>query len=72
MQLAAVQIVEEGLQPTGRVHLLVVGEQVHVSERVDGDQRQIGLRFAQMVQRMGEAFAVGRQEIDVLCCEGRR
>lgn len=69
MQFAAVQIVEELLQFAGLVNLLVVGEQVHVPERVYGDQRQIGLRLAQMVQRMRKALAVGGQEVYVLCVQ---
>lgn len=67
VQLARVQIVEEGEQFALRVHVFKPREQVHVAERVDSDQRQVFLRLAQMVQWMGEAFAVGRQEIDVFC-----
>jgi hypothetical protein len=35
-----------------------------VSKRVNGYQWQIIFRLAQMMERVGEAFAIGHQEID--------
>lgn len=66
MQFSAVQVVKELLQPARLVHVLVVVEQVHVPERIDGDQRQVRLRFAQMMKRVGKLFSIGRQKVDVL------
>lgn len=65
MQLSAVQVIQKLLQLSRRVNILEVIKQIHVSEWIDGDQRQIRLGFAQMLQRMGKLFAIGREEIDV-------
>lgn len=43
MQLSAVQVIQELLQLARLVHVLVVIEQIHVPERVDGDQWQVRL-----------------------------
>lgn len=67
MQLATVEILKELLQLTRRVHVTEVGEQIHVLERVDGNQGQVILGFTQMVQRMRESLAIGGQKVDVLC-----
>jgi hypothetical protein len=40
-----------------------------VPEAVDGDERQVLLRLAEVVQRMRELDAVGDQEVDVFCGE---
>jgi hypothetical protein len=47
------------------VHIFVFGEEIHVSEAVDGDQGQVLLGFAQVVKRMGKLDTVGDQEVDV-------
>lgn len=67
VQLARVEVLEELQHASGLVAVLVLGEQVHVAERVDRDQRQVARRLAQMVQRVRELLAVGSQEIDVFC-----
>lgn len=49
VQFAAVQVIEELFQLAGRVHVLEVIKQVHVSERIDGDKWQVRLCLAQVV-----------------------
>lgn len=66
MQLSAVQVVQELLQLARLVHVLVIVKQIHVPERVDGDQWQVRLGLAQVVQRMRKLLSVGRQEVYVL------
>lgn len=39
VKLPGVQVLDEGQQHTGLLHVLDVREQIHVSEAVDGDQR---------------------------------
>ena len=46
MEFSRVQILQELLQLSGHVHVLVVGEQVHVPEAVDSNQRQVLLGLA--------------------------
>jgi len=45
VQLAAVEILKELLELSWGVHVAEVGEQIHVLERVDGNQRQVILGF---------------------------
>jgi hypothetical protein len=65
VKLARVEVLEELQHAPRLVAVLVLGEQVHVAERVDRDQRQVARRLAQVVQRVRELLAVGSQEIDV-------
>lgn len=60
MQFAAVQIVKELLKLSRRIHVLGVIKQVHVSKRIDGNQRQIRLGLAQVMQGMGKLLSIGR------------
>lgn len=65
MQLSTVEITQELLQLARGVHILEAREQIHVPEGINRNQRQIRLALAQMMQRMSETLAIGRQEIDV-------
>jgi len=49
------------------LNFVKVRKQVHVFERVDGDQRTIFDRLSQMMQRMGERLTVRVQEVDCAC-----
>lgn len=71
MQFSRVKILQELLKPPGDLHVLVFGEQVHMAERVDSDERQVRDGLAQVMQRVLEAFAVCGQEVHVLCGRGR-
>lgn len=71
MQLPRVQILQELVQAARSLHVLVVGEQVHVPEGVDGDQRQVRERLAQVMQRVLEPLPVRCQEVHVLWKLGR-
>ena len=42
-----------------------VGEDVHVAEGVDGEDGEVALRLAQMVERVGKFKTVGNEEVDV-------
>ena len=55
------------LEFSGNVHVLVLGEQVHVPEAVDGEERQVLLGLAEVVQRVSKLDSVGDQKVDVLC-----
>lgn len=48
--------------PGGRL----TGEEVHMPEGVDGDDGQVLLALAEVVERVGELLAVRRQEVHVL------
>lgn len=65
MKFSAVKILQELFQLSRRVHVFEVREQIHVSERVDGDEWQVRLAFAKVVKWMCKAIAVGNEEIDV-------
>ena len=65
MEFSRVQILQELLQLSGHVHVLVVGEQVHVPEAVDSNQRQVLLGLAQVVQGMSKHDSVSDQKVDV-------
>lgn len=65
VKFAAVKILEELFQLAGCVHIFESGEQIHVTERIDCDKRQVGLALAEVVQGVGETVAVSRKEIDV-------
>lgn len=60
VQLSAVQVGQELLQLPRRVNILEVIKQVHVPERVDGDEWQVRLRLAQVVQRVCKRLSVRR------------
>lgn len=49
MKFPAVKIGQESFQLSRRVHVFEGGEQVHVAERIDGNQRQIRLTLAQVM-----------------------
>ena len=49
------------------MHVLVLGEQVHVPEAVDGEERQVLFGLAEVVQRVSKLDSVGDQKVDVLC-----
>lgn len=72
MQLAAVEILEELLELARRIHIAEVWKEIHVLEGIDGDQGQVVLRFAQVMQRMGESFAISGQKVDILCEQKRK
>lgn len=65
MKFPAVKIAEEFFEFSRRVHVFEVGEQVHVTEWIDGDQGEVRLGLAQMVQWMSETIAIGNEEVDV-------
>lgn len=65
VQLARVEVLEELQHPPRLVAVLVLGEQVHVAERVNRDQWQVARRLAQVVQRVRELFTISGQEIDI-------
>ena len=66
MQLPTVEVIQELFQLARSIHILVVIKQVHVPKGVDGDQREIRLRLAQVMKGMSKLLSVGRQEVDVL------
>lgn len=72
MQFAVSKVLQESLQLARSENVLEIGEQVHVSEWVDGNKRKVRLGFAEMVQWMGETFAISGQEIDVFCKRNQR
>ena len=45
--------------------VLYVGENVHMSKRVNSKDGEVGLALAQVVQRMRELLAVGDEKVDV-------
>ena len=49
---------------------LDVGEDVHMPEAVDGDQRQVVRALAQVVQGVSELVSVRRQEVDTRWADG--
>ena len=61
VEFAAVQVQDELPDLAGGPHVLVLGEQVHVTEGVDGDQRQIFFGLSKMMQRMSE--------LEPICCQ---
>lgn len=65
MKFSTVKILQKLFQLSGRVHVFEVGEKIHVPERIDGNERQVRLAFAEMMKRMSEAITVGNEEIDV-------
>ena len=65
VQLAAVQVQDELPHLARGSHLLVLGEEIHVPEGVDGDQWQVVLPLAEVVQRVGELQPVRRQEVNI-------
>merc|ERR1719370_951399 len=52
VKFAAVQVQQELPDLARYPHVLVLGEQVHVPEAVDGYQREVILGFAKMMERM--------------------
>merc|ERR550519_1043603 len=65
VEFSTVEIQDELSQLAGYPHVLVLGEQIHVTERVDGNQGEIVLGLAEMVERMGELDTVRSQETDL-------
>lgn len=65
MKLSGIQVLQEVFQLSRNLHVFILGEQVHVPETVDGNQGQIVLGLAQVVQGMSKFYSVGNQEIDV-------
>ena len=52
VKLAAVQILDEVPDLANCPHVRVLGEEIHVAEGVNGDQGEIILGLAEMVERM--------------------
>ena len=48
-----------------RPGIFILREEVHVSEGVDGDQRQVLLPLPEVVEGVGELDAVGGQELNL-------
>merc|ERR1719184_157994 len=63
VKFATIQIQQELPDLARHPHVLVLGEQVHVPEAVDSNQREIILGFAKMMERMGK--------FDSVCCQKR-
>lgn len=72
VQPAVVKTLDEALYRVRVVYLAYVGEQVHVAEAVDGDKRQVGVRLAQVRQRVCEHLAVSVQEVYPVCGQRER
>lgn len=67
VQLPGLQVLEERQQLTRNLHVADVREQVHVSETVDGDEGQVALALAQVVERVSETHPVRGEEVHRLC-----
>lgn len=65
MEFSAIKILQELFQLARCVHIFEIREQIHVTERIDCDKRQVGLALAEVVQGVGETVTVSRKEIDV-------
>ena len=65
MKFSWVEIFEKVLELAWHIHVLVVGEQVHVPETVDRYQREVFLWLSQVMQRMSKFDAVSNQKVDV-------
>lgn len=65
MKFAAVQILKILFQLARRIHVFEIGKQVHVTERIDRDKREIWCALAEMVQWMSETVAIGNEEVYV-------
>lgn len=48
------------------LHVIVIWEEVHVPEGVNGDQGQVRQRLAQVVQGVLKPYAISREEVYVL------
>lgn len=64
MKFSAVQILQILFQLARRVHVFEIGEQVHVTEWVDRNERQIWRALAKMMQWMRETVAISDEEVD--------
>merc|ERR1712012_1532012 len=65
VQFARVEILQELFHLSWNSYVLIFGEEVHVSERVDSNEGKIILRLAKVAQWVGELEAVGDEEVDV-------
>lgn len=65
VELSAVEIIEEFLQFPRNVHVFYIVKEIHVPEWIDGNQREVRLGLSQVMQRMGKAFSIGHQEVDI-------
>ena len=46
-------------------HVFDVGKDVHVTERVDGKDGEVGLAFTQVMKRMGKFLPIGDKKVNV-------
>ena len=65
VELAAVQILDEVPHLAGDPHVLILGEEIHVTEGVNRDQRKVILGLAEMVEGMSELDPIRSQEADL-------
>ena len=65
VELTAVQILDEVPHLAGDPHVLILGEEIHVTEGVNRDQREVILGLAEMVEGMSELETIRSQEADL-------
>ena len=63
VQFSRVEILQELFHLPRNSDVLVLGEEVHVAERVDCNQRKIVFRLAEVAERVGKLEPVGDKEV---------
>ena len=65
MELTRIEFAKELLHFAGDLGVRVLGEELHVSETVDSNQRKVILGLAQMMQGVGKLDTIGCEEGDL-------